>query len=47
MRRAHQAITARSVVSCPNCGEPILLHRVCGSCGYYKGREVVRMEDED
>lgn len=26
---------------CPKCGKPMLPHRVCGSCGYYKGREVI------
>lgn len=27
--------------ACPQCHEPKLPHRVCGSCGYYKGRKVV------
>ena len=45
-RRAHHALKPTTVVSCPNCGEAILLHRVCGSCGYYKGREVVKHEEE-
>ena len=26
---------------CPKCGKPMLPHRACGSCGYYKGKEVV------
>jgi large subunit ribosomal protein L32 len=26
---------------CDNCGEKRQSHTVCGSCGYYKGREVV------
>ena len=30
---------------CPQCGELKLPHQVCGSCGYYKGREVVKMAD--
>jgi large subunit ribosomal protein L32 len=32
------------LVKCPQCGELILPHRVCGSCGYYKGKEVVKKE---
>ena len=36
------AMPARSV--CPQCGEVKLPHRVCGNCGYYKGREVVETE---
>ena len=36
------ALPSRSV--CPQCGEVKLPHRVCGNCGYYKGREVVETE---
>jgi large subunit ribosomal protein L32 len=42
MRRSHDALTPTASVACPNCGETTLPHRVCGSCGHYKGREVVR-----
>ena len=37
MRRTHYKITANGLVKCPNCGEMIRPHRVCDSCGYYKG----------
>ena len=36
------AMPSRSV--CPQCGEVKLPHRVCGNCGYSKGREVVETE---
>ncbi|EKE15834.1 MAG: hypothetical protein ACD_11C00103G0036 [uncultured bacterium] len=26
---------------CSKCGKPILPHRACAACGFYKGREVV------
>lgn len=29
---------------CPQCGELKLPHRVCGSCGFYKGVEVIKVE---
>jgi large subunit ribosomal protein L32 len=45
-RRAHDALKARNLVSCPNCGEMRLPHHVCPSCGFYKGREVVDVERE-
>ncbi|RJO63277.1 MAG: 50S ribosomal protein L32 [Myxococcales bacterium] len=45
-RRAHHAIDAKTIVNCPNCGESMLLHRVCPSCGYYKGKEVVKQKEE-
>lgn len=32
------------LVKCKQCGELILPHRVCGNCGYYNGKEVVKKE---
>ena len=32
------------VIACPKCKEPVLPHRVCAACGFYKGREVVKVE---
>lgn len=40
-RRSHDAISGSSYADCPNCGELMRTHHVCGSCGFYKGREVV------
>ena len=42
MRRAnHDKVTAPNVVACSHCGEPVIAHRVCPSCGYYKGAKVI------
>ncbi len=43
-RRAHDALRAPQTALCPNCQEPRLQHRVCPKCGYYKDRQVVRVE---
>ncbi len=40
-RRAHDALTVPGTSLCPSCGERKLPHRVCPSCGSYRGREVV------
>jgi len=40
-RRTHWKLTVPGLVSCPQCHEPKLPHRVCVHCGYYKGREAV------
>ena len=41
MRRAnHDKVTAPNLVACANCGEPVVSHRACSSCGHYKGRAV-------
>lgn len=34
-----------TTTTCPNCGEPVMPHRVCKSCGYYGGKEVLDIED--
>lgn len=42
MRRAqHDKVTAPNVAPCGNCGEPTMPHRVCPSCGHYKGNKIV------
>lgn len=45
MRRSqHLKLAAPSLNACPNCAAPKLPHRVCRSCGQYKGRAVVTIE---
>lgn len=39
MRRSHDHVAVPNVVYC-TCGEPTVSHRVCPSCGTYKGRQV-------
>jgi large subunit ribosomal protein L32 len=45
-RRAHDAITASSIVQCSNCGEMRLSHTICPNCGHYQGREVIEVSKE-
>ena len=33
-----------NLVKCPQCGELKRQHRLCGNCGYYNGREVIKMD---
>jgi len=39
-KRSHKVFLTASK-PCPNCGERHLPHRVCPSCGYYRGRQVI------
>jgi len=43
-RRAQHKIEAPRVNVCPGCGHPKQPHRVCPTCGTYKGREVVPLD---
>lgn len=40
-RRTHYKASLPAVMSCPNCGETKLMHRVCPNCGFYDGRSIV------
>jgi large subunit ribosomal protein L32 len=40
-RAQHDKVTAPNLGPCPNCGDVMVPHRVCPSCGHYKGREVI------
>ena len=43
-RRAHDALMAPSLSKCPQCGEDKRPHRVCPSCGTYRGVEILEIE---
>ena len=40
-RRTHFKLSVPGMVKCSHCGEYKLAHRVCKSCGTYKGEDVV------
>lgn len=44
-RRAQHGIAEVRLSRCQHCGAPVLSHRVCGVCGYYRGRQVVEITD--
>lgn len=45
-RRSHDALKAPGLSLCSECGEPKEPHRLCGSCGKYKGRTVFNLDTE-
>ena len=47
MRRTHLKKTANEMVACPKCGEMIRPHRACTKCGYYKGKEVIKIKEDE
>ena len=32
---------------CGNCGNLIMLHRVCPKCGFYRGRQIIAPESNN
>jgi large subunit ribosomal protein L32 len=47
MGRAHHALKAPNLSPCPQCGEPKTPHRVCASCGHYRGRQIFEVVSEE
>ncbi len=44
-RRANWKLSVPNMVKCPQCGEFKMPHKVCKFCGYYNGKEVIKVED--
>lgn len=45
-RRAHDFLTAANSIVCPECGESVLRHRACSSCGTYRGRKYLNVDSD-
>ena len=43
-RKASHTRRTVAAQTCPNCGASQEPHRVCGSCGHYRGRQVLSVE---
>ena len=43
-RRTHWKAKAATITTCSHCGQRAVPHRVCQSCGTYRGREYVEAE---
>ncbi len=46
-RRSHWKPAIPSLTRCPQCGQTILPHHVCPSCGSYRGRQVITIATKD
>lgn len=42
--RANWKLSSPNLVECPQCHSKKLPHKVCKTCGFYAGREIVSME---
>ncbi|AVK99765.1 50S ribosomal protein L32 [Pediococcus inopinatus] len=45
-RRGHIKLQLPGLAPCPNCGELRVSHRVCPSCGFYDGKQVMDVKSK-
>ncbi len=40
----HHKLYKKHTITCPKCAEVTLPHKVCASCGTYRGKEIIEMK---
>jgi large subunit ribosomal protein L32 len=45
-RRSQWKLAIPGMVQCPQCHEMKLPHRVCKLCGFYDGKEIIKVESK-
>jgi large subunit ribosomal protein L32 len=45
-RRAHDSLSAPPASKCPQCGGPRRPHHMCGSCGFYRDRTIIEIDED-
>lgn len=43
-RRSHDHLTKASMAVCNNCKFPVRPHEACSNCGFYKGKQVLKIK---
>jgi large subunit ribosomal protein L32 len=43
-RRAHDFLTKEQLSVCKNCTFPVRPHEVCQNCGFYRGKQVIKIK---
>jgi large subunit ribosomal protein L32 len=46
LRRGHPSGAGMRTQACPRCSSPKLPHRVCPTCGYYRGKKLVEVKED-
>lgn len=47
MRRSHYKLNVSGLSVCSNCGQTIKSHIVCPYCGYYDGKQVIKVNKDE
>ena len=45
-RGSNYVLKKPTLAKCGHCNEPIVSHRICPSCGYYGGVEVLQVDED-
>jgi large subunit ribosomal protein L32 len=43
-RRSHHGLKSATINICPQCKKAVRPHQACSFCGYYKGKEVIKIK---
>jgi large subunit ribosomal protein L32 len=43
-RRSHDHLTKSNLAVCKNCNYPVRPHEACQNCGFYKGKQVLKIK---
>ena len=43
-RRTHWKLSVPNLSKCPQCQKPVIPHRICPFCGFYKGNQIVAIK---
>ncbi|MGI6443125.1 MAG: 50S ribosomal protein L32 [Synergistaceae bacterium] len=41
------ALEEPTLTTCTHCGETVQTYRACSACGYYKGKQVVKISEKN
>lgn len=44
-RSINMKLNAPNLIECSTCGNKVLPHRVCPKCGFYRGKQILELED--
>jgi len=45
-RRAAIKLIVTKTIICPNCQAPIMAHKICKACGFYKGKMIIKKKEK-
>ncbi len=47
LKRSTWKLENPTIATCSHCNEPVQPHKVCSNCGYYKGKKVMTVKNDN